>query len=186
MTEIKPQKGKLLIAEPTLTGDVSFNRSVVLLAEHNEEGSIGFILNKPLDYDISDLITDIKISFQVFNGGPVEQDNLYFIHTVPHLIEDSIEISNGIYWGGNFDKTVALINQKMITPADIRFFLGYSGWASYQLDHELSSKSWVVITNEYKSDIIQRSTNAFWKEKMIELGGDYLLWSNSPENPSLN
>mgnify|MGYP001798303391 CR=1 FL=1 len=182
----KPTKGKLLIAEPSLTGDVSFNRSVVLLAEHNQEGSVGFILNKPLDYNINDLISEITIPFQVFNGGPVEQDNLYFIHKVPHLIDGSIEISDGIFWGGNFDRTVELINNKTITEQDIKFFLGYSGWASYQLDQELSSYSWVVVYNEYESGILEKSSTAFWKEKMVELGGDYLLWSNAPENPSLN
>ncbi len=186
MTALKPKKGTLLIAEPALTGDVSFNRSVVLLAEHNQEGSVGFILNKPLDYDISDLISEINVPFQVFNGGPVEQDNLYFIHTVPNLIANSVEISDGIYWGGDFEKTINLINEKTISSKEIRFFLGYSGWASYQLDQELLSKSWIVVQNEYKSDIIQKSSCAFWKEKMLELGGDYLLWSNAPENPNLN
>ncbi|MDT0539486.1 YqgE/AlgH family protein [Croceitalea sp. P007] len=186
MKSVMPKKGKLLVAEPALTGDVSFNRSVVLLAEHNEEGSVGFILNKPLEYDISDLVTEINIPFKVFNGGPVEQDNLYFIHKVPHLIEGSIEISDGIYWGGDFEKTIELINNKTITESDIRFFLGYSGWDSLQLDQELSSKSWVVINNEYQSSIIEKSSLAFWKEKMVELGGDYLIWSNAPENPTLN
>ena len=186
MLSVKPKKGKLLIAEPALTGDVSFNRSVVLLAEHNDEGSVGFILNKPLDYHISDLITEITVPFKVFNGGPVEQDNLYFIHKVPHLINNSVEISDGIYWGGDFDMTIQLINQGVITEKEIRFFLGYSGWASLQLDQELLSKSWIVVPNQYESDIIQKSTKAFWKEHMIELGGDYLLWSNAPENPSLN
>ena len=186
MVDLKPKKGKLLIAEPTLTGDVSFNRSVVLLAEHNEEGSVGFILNKPLEYNINDLVTEIEIPFQVYNGGPVEQDNLYFIHKVPDLIANSIEISDGIYWGGDFDKTIDLINEQVISEEDIRFFLGYSGWSSLQLDQELSSKSWIVVKNDYESAIIQKSASAFWKEKMLELGGNYLLWSNSPENPSLN
>jgi len=186
MLSVKPKKGKLLIAEPALTGDVSFNRSVVLLAEHNDEGSVGFILNKPLDYHINDLITEIEVPLKVFNGGPVEQDNLYFIHKVPHLITNSVEISDGIYWGGDFEITVDFINQGVITEKDIRFFLGYSGWSSLQLDEELLSKSWIVVPNQYESDIIQKSTKAFWKEHMIELGGDYLLWSNAPENPSLN
>lgn len=186
MVNTKPKKGKLLIAEPALTGDVSFNRSVVLLAEHNDEGSVGFILNKPLDYTICDLVTDINIPFQVFNGGPVEQDNLYFIHKVPELIEHSIEISNGIYWGGDFRKTINLINQKVISKDDIRFFLGYSGWSSSQLSQELSSNSWIVAKNEHKSSIIKICSNALWKEKIAKLGGDYLLWSNAPENPSLN
>ncbi|WP_430907519.1 YqgE/AlgH family protein [Maribacter sp. 2-571] len=186
MTRPKPQKGKLLIAEPSLTGDVSFNRSVVLLAEHNDEGSIGFILNKPLEYSINDLVTEIDIPFQVYNGGPVEQDNLYFIHKVPHLIDNSIEISDGIYWGGDFEKTIVLINQKLISEDDIRFFLGYTGWSSLQLDQELTSKSWILVKNRYESAIIKKAASAFWKEKMIELGGDYLIWSNAPENPSLN
>lgn len=186
MLGIKPEKGKLLIAEPALTGDVSFNRSVVLLAEHNEDGSVGFILNKPLEYSTSDLIADIAIPFQVFNGGPVEQDNLYFIHKVPHLIENSIEISNGIYWGGDFENIINLINQKKISEKDIRFFLGYSGWGTLQLAKELTSKSWIIVKNVYESAIIQKSTAAFWKEKIEELGGDYLIWSNAPENPALN
>ncbi len=186
MIHLKPKKGKLLIAEPTLTGDLSFNRSIVLLAEHNEEGSVGFILNKPLEYNISDLVTEIEIPFQVYNGGPVEQDNLYFIHKIPHLINNSLEIADGIFWGGDFEKTIGLINQKVISEEDIRFFMGYSGWSNLQLDQELSSKSWVVVNNEYASAIIQKSSIAFWKEKMIELGGNYLLWSNAPENPDLN
>ncbi len=186
MVELKPKKGKLLIAEPSLTGDVSFNRSVVLLAEHNEEGSVGFILNKPLEYQINDLVSEIKIPFQVYNGGPVEQDNLYFIHKVPHLISNSVEISDGIYWGGDFEATVELINNKVISEEDIRFFLGYSGWSSLQLDKELSSRSWIVAINDHESQIIRKTSTSFWKEKMLELGGDYLLWSNAPENPSLN
>ncbi|MFM1878915.1 MAG: hypothetical protein RLZZ241_1781 [Bacteroidota bacterium] len=186
MVGFKPNKGKLLIAEPALTGDVSFNRSVVLLAEHNEEGSIGFILNKPLNYTLEDLVSEITVPFPVYNGGPVEQDNLYFIHTVPHLISDSLEIAHGIYWGGDFETTVMLINQKQITKDNIRFFLGYSGWAALQLDKELTSNSWIVTKNKYHSDIIKKCTPSFWRENMMALGGDYLLWSNAPENPGLN
>src|SRR5574343_397479 len=100
MISTLPKKGHLLIAEPSILGDVSFNRSVILLAEHNDEGSIGFILNKPLNYSINDLIPEIDAAFKIYNGGPVEQDNLYFIHNIPEIIPNSIEISNGIYWRG--------------------------------------------------------------------------------------
>ena len=186
MTTTKPKKGDLLIAEPAIIGDVSFNRSIVLLADHTLEGSIGFILNKPLEYAISDLIPEVEAPFKVYNGGPVEQDNLYFIHKVPHLINESVEISDGIFWGGGFDATIALINKGVITPKDIRFFLGYSGWSSLQLDQELNSKSWVVVKNHYESEIIEKSVNSFWKEKMLEFGGDYSIWSNAPEDPTYN
>ena len=109
MITIKPKKGDLLIAEPSIIGDLSFNRSVILLADYNSKGSIGFILNKPLEYTLQDLIPETHADFKVFNGGPVEQDNLYFIHQVPELIPDSIEISLGIFWGGDFDVVLQLL-----------------------------------------------------------------------------
>lgn len=183
----KPQKGNLLIAEPAIIGDVSFNRSVVLLANHSEEGSVGFILNKPLTFTLNELIPEIECDeMQIYNGGPVEQDNLYFLHKVPDLIPDSIEISNGIYWGGDFDTVIERITANEITPDEIRFFLGYSGWDSAQLDGELGANAWIVTENTYEKNIINKCFPDFWKEKMIELGGEYLLWSNAPENPSNN
>jgi len=114
MTSQKPTKGVLLVAEPSIIGDVSFNRSVVLLAEYNENGSVGFILNKPLQYELKDFIPEIDSSIPVYNGGPVDQDNLYFIHRIPELIPDSIEISNGIFWGGDFN---AFFAAAFVTPA---------------------------------------------------------------------
>ena len=186
MISTKPKKGDLLIAEPTIIGDVSFNRSIVLLADHTHEGSIGFILNKPLKYTINDLIPEIEAAFKIYNGGPVEQDNLYFIHKVPDLIPESIEISLGIFWGGDFSKAAELITSNSIKENDIRFFLGYSGWEPNQLDEELKSNSWVVTDNVYKNNIIEKNYEFFWKEKMLEFGGEYSIWSNAPENPNYN
>jgi len=186
MTTTIPKKGNLLIAEPAIIGDVSFNRSIVLLADHSLEGSIGFILNKPLEYTISDLVPEVEADFKVYNGGPVEQDNLYFIHKVPDLIPESIEISLGIYWGGDFSKVAELIANDTIKENDIRFFLGYSGWEINQLDEELKANSWVVTSNIYKDRIIEKDYESFWKEKMLEFGGEYSIWSNAPENPNYN
>lgn len=186
MITVHPKKGDLLIAEPAIIGDMSFNRSIILLADHTNEGSIGFILNKPLDYTISDLIPELDANFKVYNGGPVEQDNLYFIHKVPDLIPDSVEISFGIYWGGDFNTVSELIVNNKLNENNIRFFLGYSGWDAAQLKEELKSNSWVVTENIYKQEIIEKDYESFWKEKMLELGGDYSIWSNAPENPSFN
>ncbi|SHI81462.1 YqgE/AlgH family protein [Algibacter luteus] len=186
MVTTKPKKGDLLIAEPAIIGDVSFNRSIVLLADHTDQGSIGFILNKPLEYNINDLIPEVEATFKVYNGGPVEQDNLYFIHKVPQLIPNSIEISLGIYWGGDFSKVAELIKDGTLQENDIKFFLGYSGWDSSQLENELKANSWVVTENIYKKNIIEKNYESFWKEKMLEFGGEYSIWSNAPENPSYN
>lgn len=186
MISEKLKKGKLLVAEPTMIGDLSFNRSIILLADHNPSGSVGFIINKPLKYTLNDLIPEIKSTFKIYNGGPVEQDNLYFIHDIPDLIPNSIEISNGIYWGGEYETIKRLINEDKIDKNNIRFFLGYTGWGENQLISEIECNSWIVVENDYKNKIIGKSSALFWKEKISELGGDYLIWSNSPENPYLN
>jgi len=182
----KPTKGDLLVAEPSIIGDLSFNRSIVLLTDHSDEGSIGFILNKPLDYTLNDLIPELEAPFKIYNGGPVEQDNLYFIHKTPDLIPNSIEISQGIFWGGDFTEVSKLITEDRIDKKDIKFFLGYSGWKTNQLEEELKSNAWVVTKNSYKKSIIEKDYEFFWKEKMVEFGGDYSIWSNAPENPSYN
>ena len=187
MVALKPKKGLLLVAEPSIIGDVSFNRSVVLLAEHGALGSVGFILNKPLDFKLSEVIPEIlNKNFIIHNGGPVEQEHLYFIHKVPHLIPNSIEIASGIYWGGDFDSIIDLVNSGSLQRSDIKFFLGYSGWAANQLDEELHANSWVVSKNNMNSKLIKKPSKNLWKEKIEELGGDYLLWSNAPEDPSYN
>jgi putative transcriptional regulator len=182
----KLEKGHLLIAEPSIISDLSFNRSVILLADHTSEGSVGFILNKPLKYTIKDLLPEIESNFKIYNGGPVEQDNLYFIHNIPDLIPNSIEISNGIFWGGDFEFTKELINSGVIKKKNIRFFLGYTGWDSEQLESEMQANSWILINNTYENKILSKASVHFWKEKIVELGGHYLIWSNAPENPIMN
>ena len=186
MTNINLQKVHLLIAEPSIIGDLSFNRSIILIADHNPEGSIGFILNKPLDFTLQDLIPEIEIPFEVYNGGPVEQDNLYYVHKTPELIPNSIEISDGLYWGGDFQKVTELIKKDQLKGEDIRFFLGYSGWETNQLTSELRSNTWILSENMHRKQIIEKVNTSFWKEKMLELGGDYSIWSNAPENPAYN
>lgn len=179
------QKGNLLIAEPSTLIDKSFNRTIILLAEHNDAGSVGFILNKPSHFLIKDLVFEIHADFRVFIGGPVEQENLYFIHTIPHLIPDSIEISKGIFWGGNYEAVKELMNKGLINENEIRFFLGYSGWSFEQLEDELKEKTWSIIENTY-SNILDVMNAENWKEKLLEMGGKYKIWANSPENPLLN
>jgi len=172
MSNLNLKKGLLLIAEPSIIGNMSFNRSIILIAYHNSKGSIGFILNKPLDLTLQDLFPEIEINFELYNGGPVEQDNLYYIHKIPGLIPNSIEISDGLYWGGNFQKVIELIKNNKLNPFDIRFFLGYSGWGNNQLNYELRSNTWILSKNIYNNQIIEKVNNSFWKEQMLELGGD--------------
>ena len=183
LTKIKA--GSILIAEPTIIGDISFQRSVVMIANHDEKGSVGFIMNKPLSHTLSDIIPTITHEFRIFNGGPVEQDSLYFIHNVPHLVPNSVEISEGIYWGGDFEKIIDLIKQNQITTDNVKFFLGYSGWSKNQLNDEMNASSWVV-TGASIQNIISQPAIDYWRNQRVALGGEYLLWANAPENPAHN
>ncbi|MEE4000560.1 YqgE/AlgH family protein [Tenacibaculum sp. FZY0031] len=185
MVAFKPEKGRLLIAEPAILNDSSFKRAIVLLTEHNEKSSVGFILNRPLDHVLSDLVPEIDCDFTVYQGGPVEQDNLYFIHKVPHLLPNSIEVANGIYWGGNFDLLKELLNNKELKASDIRFFLGYSGWGTNQLEEELLMNSWFITENDYEN-ILTTSNQGFWKEKLLQRGGKYKIWANAPSDIQMN
>jgi len=185
MTSLKPEKGRLLIAEPSILNDNSFRRSIILLTEHNDLSSVGFILNKPLSFTLQDLVPEIDCQFTVYQGGPVEQDNLYFVHKVPDLIPDSIEVANGIFWGGNFNSLKDLLNDQSLGSNDIRFFLGYSGWETDQLEEELKTDSWFVSENDFPNIFAADNSN-IWKNKLLQKGGKYKIWANAPNDIQLN
>ncbi|HUH51796.1 MAG TPA: YqgE/AlgH family protein [Flavobacterium sp.] len=180
------QKGKLLLSEPSLLQDVTFGRSVLLIAEHNAKGSIGFILNKPTEYGLSDLFQDLHMNFPVYKGGPVEEDNLFYIHIIPELIPHSVEIADGIYWGGDFQMVKEQLNKGNLTEEDIRFFIGYSGWGANQLEEEIDQNSWVLTSNTHKSNILSRASSSLWKNQLESLGEQYKIWSNAPQDPCDN
>ncbi len=185
MHNLTPLKGRLLIAEPSILNDTSFNRSIVLITEHSQNNSVGFIVNKPLNFTINDLIPEIDSDFMVYQGGPVEQDNLYFIHQVPDLLPESISIKGKISWGGNFNKLKQLLNSNLLNENDIRFFLGYSGWTKDQLLNEIDDNSWFISEND-SEDIFSENEEMFWRKKLLQKGGDYKLWVNAPSDISQN
>ncbi len=185
MDLIEPQKGLLLVAEVALTGDISFGRSVIYITEHSATtGTVGFVLNKRTSYKLSDLIPGIKTDFDLYAGGPVETQNLYFLHKIPEILPKSIEIASGVYWGGDFDRLETGLRDGSIPHNRIKFFLGYSGWSPNQLESEIETESWIVSENNW--NIFEQNDASTWKEKLTDLGGEYIIWANSPENPSHN
>lgn len=185
MPYLKPIKGRLLIAEPSILNDSSFNRAIILITEHTANNSVGFIFNRPLEYTLQDLIPEIESDFTIYQGGPVEQDNLYFVHKVPELIPESIEVDNGIYWGGNFDSLKELLNKNLLESTDIRFFLGYSGWGKNQLIDEININSWFISVNDI-DNIFSSNDDTLWRNKILQKGGDYKIWANAPDDIQLN
>jgi len=125
--KIEPKKGDLLISEPFLA-DPNFARTVILLCEHNEEGSFGFVLNKPARVKLNELIEGVgDRRDDVYIGGPVQQNTLQFIHRNDALIEGGIKVKDGIFWGGNFEQMLTIVDSNLIDATDIKFFVGYSG-----------------------------------------------------------
>lgn len=185
MTQIKPRSGAVLVSEPFLPDD-NFKRSVVLLCEHNEEGTLGFILNRPLGVTVHEAVEDFpEFQASLYLGGPVENNTLHFIHRLGSQIPDCVEIMDGLYWGGNFEALKASIETGTLNANDIRFFLGYSGWSPGQLEEELAEKSWIV--SEGKSDhVFETNVDELWRTILKEMGGQYSIMSNFPENPQLN
>ena len=129
-------------------------------------------------------IKEVK-EFTIYNGGPVSNKNLYFIYKTKEPIKGSLKVTENLYWGGNIDEIFKLIKEKVITKSKIRFFIGYSGWDNNQLKNEIKNKNWIVGKNK-TGNILNINSQKHWKNEMKQLGGEYLLWSNTPENPYQN
>lgn len=183
--KIKPEKGRLLISEPFLP-DPNFERTVVLLCEHNEEGSFGFVLNKPSILKVNEVMEELaNVDNLVFVGGPVQQDTLHFIHRNASL-ENAVEIVERIYWGGAFENLMLLLETRQIAASDVRFFLGYSGWGPGQLEEELDQDSWIVC--DYVTDqlLFDTGSDIMWRKALENMGGRFSMYSNYPVDPRLN
>jgi putative transcriptional regulator len=182
---IKPARGKILISEPFLL-DYFFKRSVILLAEHNDEGTFGLIVNKPVKARFNDVVKGFpEFNSRIFLGGPVQSDSVFFIHTLGKEVDESVEIIPGIYWGGDIERIKEMIGLSMIKPSQIRFFIGYSGWSPNQLDEELERNSWVVA-NVTADDLLRTTPSMLWSRSLRRLGDEYAHWNKFPDDPSEN
>ncbi len=182
---IEAAPGILLIADPFLK-DPNFLRSVIFICEHQEAGSFGFVLNRPYENTLDELIPELEGNpLPVFYGGPVQMDTIHFLHQYPAEIPGGVEVMKGVYWGGEFEKVVELILSGSMKPDKIRFFIGYSGWSDGQLQAELKEKSWLTVQATRKL-VFHKNANEIWKDALKHLGGDYELMVNFPIDPQLN
>ncbi|HEY8403423.1 MAG TPA: YqgE/AlgH family protein [Flavobacteriales bacterium] len=179
------QKGQILLAEPFMD-DAYFRCKVILLCEHSEEGSFGFILNNYIDFDLAQIIDNIpSLNTRISIGGPVRNSNLYYIHTLGDQIEESIEIIPGVYFGGNFEILKNMLIQGAVCKQDVRFFVGYSSWAPNQLEDELEDNSW-IITSCDKNLVMNSNLDNLWESIMNRMGEHRPLIARLPDGPSLN
>ncbi len=184
--QLKPDKGILLLAEPFMDSP-EFGRAVILLTEYSQKGCMGFIIGRKLNISPAQAIDDFPVfNSMLYYGGPVSSDQLFYLHTLGDKLEGSVEILPGVYMGGDFETLKALIKEKMIAPAQIRFFAGYSGWKANQLNKELKENSWIVTPMQNDYLFGNKEHKNLWKVILRNMGGKYSMISEFPENPSLN
>ena len=182
---IEPAAGILLIADPFLK-DPNFLRTVVLLCEHKDEGSFGFVLNKQIEQTLDELISDLEgYRLPVYYGGPVQMDTIHFLHQYPDLIPESVKVSDDIFWGGNFETVTALLKSKSIDLNKIKFFVGYSGWDKDQLEDEIAKGSWFVKDAD-PSIILSSTTNNMWATELARERKTYKIFGEIANDPSMN
>lgn len=179
------ENGKLLLADPFMM-DPNFKRAVILLCDCHFEGALGFIVNKPMDVKVTELLEDFpEKNMKLYFGGPVAHDTIHFIHRKGDIVDNSVEIDKGIYWGGDYSKVKVLMANKVITAKDIRFFIGYAGWSPGQLEEELAYKSW-VLANMDKNYLFSGKNKELWSRVMNNMGGHYEVIANISEFSNLN
>ncbi len=185
LNNIIPTAGKMLISEPFLK-DLYFRRSVVMLAEHNEEGSFGLVLNKPIESRLNDIIEGFdNFNPRLYLGGPVQTDALFFIHKFGKLIEGSLPVQGDLSWGGKIDQIKELMGSGVISEDDIRFFIGYAGWSADQLNQELERNSWIVSESDMQK-LMEHDASEMWEKALDEVGGKFREWKNYPSDPIMN
>ena len=177
-------KGKILVSTPDISGDI-FSRSVVLMIDHNENGAFGLILNKKNKETSQNLQKIFNFRVDIYEGGPVESNQFFFIIKGQKITEEYVEIDKRFYLTQDMDSVVSAITDGDIGISDVKIFSGYSGWGAFQLDNEIRRKIWTVV-DIYNLDYTLPNNQNLWKNIMQNLGGGFLLWANAPEDVSMN
>lgn len=179
------EQGNILIAKPYLQCTY-FKRTVIYLCEHNAQGSLGFVMNKPHGILLKDVFPHLKNGhFPLFEGGPVATQELFYIHKLGLKLTDSIKVTKGVYMGGNFEELCRLIEQKKINNTQIRFFVGCSSWDKNQLEKEVTRDDWFAKPVDYDK-LTEAIPDEMWGDELVKINPSYKAFSDFSFDPSLN
>lgn len=185
--KIQPRKGDLLISAPFLK-DFYFARSVILMIENNDEGSMGIVLNKSFSnfMTLNEVIPELASlpPIPLYKGGPVERKTLFYLHSFSEL-KDALPLGNGLYVNGDFEQMKRYLLCGGSTQGYIRFFMGYTGWQKGQLKQEIETNTW-IINKDSHLDLLNMNLRDLWKESLCDMGGKYAVWSHYPNYPIMN
>ena len=187
------QQGTLLLSAPDLL-DPSFMHSVVLLVEHNAEGAFGFVVNRPLETRVSDVLPSHEllgaVDAPLWSGGPVGTQMLQVAHRIPDDrapgSANGSELVPGVRLGGDLDVIGRILGAEGASESLVRFFVGYSGWGAGQLESEIAEDSWIPLMATPDLVFAEDDTEALWRRALrrVERGGDTL--ASLPPDPSWN
>ncbi len=155
--------GTLLISAPSLE-DPNFQKVVICIAEHNSNGALGFVLNKVFSRRFNELVEfNASLPFELYEGGPVEKEALYFLHRRPDIISSGEKVTGEIFMGGNFKTAVLKMNEGSLTADHIKLFLGYCGWNNGELEAEIADGSWLMVTAS-PGIVFTTNTTTLWED----------------------
>ncbi len=177
-------KGKILISTPDVSGDI-FSRSVVLMVDHSENGAFGLILNKKNEDVSRGVARLLGFDVDVYEGGPVENDKTFFIVKGEAVNDFHLKINENYYLTEDTETIIEQLLNHTLDVQNVKVFSGYSGWAAKQLEGEIQRKYWTVV-DIYDLDYTLSNDHNLWKKIMQNLGGEFLIWANAPQNISLN
>ena len=178
--------GTILISEPYL-GDPNFERAVVIVCSHSEEGTFGLVVNRKSTLkftDVLELEQGANFDQELGIGGPVQYNTLHYLHTLTDL-DESIELTGNLFWGGDFEQLKSRIENGLVQPHQVRFFLGYSGWSEGQLEEELENNLW-IINKTAANKLFNLDAETLWRTILKDMGGKYKMFANYPLDPSMN
>ena len=185
LSDITPESGVLLIAPPMMY-DPNFRRTVVLLCEHGVDGSFGLILNRAITHQLADVVEGMGLyEGPLCMGGPVQPDTLHVLHRLGSRLGETMQVIDGVYWGGDFDMIQQLVESEKTSADEIRFFLGYAGWSPGQLDMEIEQDGWILAPPD-PAFIFPENPDTLWTTILRSMGGEYALLANFPDDPRLN
>ncbi|MFF5569005.1 YqgE/AlgH family protein [Streptomyces sp. NPDC012623] len=186
MTEVSSLTGRLLVATPALA-DPNFDRAVVLLLDHDKEGSLGVVLNRPTPVGVGDILEPWgKLAGEpgvVFRGGPVSLDSALALAVIPG--------AEGPLGWRRVHGAIGLVD--LDTPPELlaralgslRVFAGYAGWGPGQLENELREGAWYVVDSE-PGDVSSPRPERLWRAVLRRQRGELAMVATYPDDPSLN
>jgi putative transcriptional regulator len=180
------EKGSFMIATPDIDGGLFF-RAVVLVCEHNANGSFGLVINKSLDLELPE---EILSSGELLNpnvgiraGGPVQTNQMMLLHTSPDLPKQTLEVCKGVFLGGDLNFLHQVIAEE--DGPNVYLCFGYAGWGAGQLEREFLDGHWYLHPASEKH-IFNTPPDKLWQTLLREMGGKYATLSMIPEDLSLN